>query len=122
MHLATSSRPASLIRILMGIFGKREPCFVLQLPIEDLGSLTSRSLRSSFTATVPASTEDVLLKGFQMLDIENDKIETAQQVFETSNSQRIEQIVHDDSYLFFMRLGNFSPFLMDKGFHFCIVG
>ncbi len=58
----------------------REPCFVLQLPIEDLCSLSSRSLQSPFTATVPASTEDVLLKGFQMLEMENDRIETAQQV------------------------------------------
>lgn len=55
-------------------------CFVLQLPIEDLCSLSSRSLQSPFTATVPDSTEDVLLKGFQMLDMENDRIETAQQV------------------------------------------
>lgn len=52
-----------------------------ELPIEDLCSLSSRSLQSPFTATVPASTEDVLLKGFQMLDIENDRIETAQQFF-----------------------------------------
>uniref|UniRef100_A0A3Q1FQT1 Conserved oligomeric Golgi complex subunit 3 n=1 Tax=Acanthochromis polyacanthus TaxID=80966 RepID=A0A3Q1FQT1_9TELE len=52
-----------------------------ELPIEDLCSLSSRSLQSSFTATVPASTEDVLLKGFQMLDMENDRIETAQQFF-----------------------------------------
>ena len=51
----------------------------LKLPIEDLCSLSSRSLQS-FTATVPASTEDVLLKGFQMLEMENDRIETAQQV------------------------------------------
>ncbi|TKS67146.1 Conserved oligomeric [Collichthys lucidus] len=52
-----------------------------ELPIEDLCSLSSRSLQSSFTATVPASTEDVLLKGFQMLDMQNDRIETAQQFF-----------------------------------------
>lgn len=52
----------------------------VQLPIEDLCSLSSRSLQSPFTATVPASTEDVLLKGFQMLSMENDRIETAQQV------------------------------------------
>uniref|UniRef100_A0A3Q1BEE2 Conserved oligomeric Golgi complex subunit 3 n=1 Tax=Amphiprion ocellaris TaxID=80972 RepID=A0A3Q1BEE2_AMPOC len=52
-----------------------------ELPIEDLCSLSSRSLQSPFTATVPASTEDVLLKGFQMLDMENDRIETAQQFF-----------------------------------------
>uniref|UniRef100_A0A8C5IAL0 Conserved oligomeric Golgi complex subunit 3 n=1 Tax=Gouania willdenowi TaxID=441366 RepID=A0A8C5IAL0_GOUWI len=52
-----------------------------ELPIEDLCSLSSRSLRSTFTATVPESTEDVLLKGFQMLDMENDRIETAQQFF-----------------------------------------
>ncbi|MEQ2180520.1 Golgi transport complex subunit 3 [Goodea atripinnis] len=51
-----------------------------ELPIEDLCSLSSRSLQSPFTATVPASTEDVLLKGFQMLEMENDRIETAQQV------------------------------------------
>lgn len=52
----------------------------VQLPIEDLCSLSSRSLQSPFTAAVPASTEDVLLKGFQMLTMENDRIETAQQV------------------------------------------
>ncbi|XP_067111221.1 conserved oligomeric Golgi complex subunit 3 [Osmerus mordax] len=52
-----------------------------ELPIEDLCSLTTRSLQSSFTTTVPASTEDILLKGFQMLDLENDRIETAQQFF-----------------------------------------
>ncbi|KAK5611297.1 Golgi transport complex subunit 3 [Crenichthys baileyi] len=52
-----------------------------ELPIEDLCSLSSRSLQSPFTATVPASTEDVLLKGFQMLEMENDRIETAQQFF-----------------------------------------
>ncbi|XP_054643703.1 conserved oligomeric Golgi complex subunit 3 isoform X3 [Dunckerocampus dactyliophorus] len=53
----------------------------MQLPIEDLGSLSSRSLQSPFTATVPESTEDVLLKGFQMLNMENDRVETAQQFF-----------------------------------------
>uniref|UniRef100_A0A4W5MCU3 Component of oligomeric golgi complex 3 n=1 Tax=Hucho hucho TaxID=62062 RepID=A0A4W5MCU3_9TELE len=49
------------------------------MPIEDLCSLTSRALRSPFTTTVPASTEDVLIKGFHMLDLENERIETAQQ-------------------------------------------
>uniref|UniRef100_A0AAQ6IGY3 Conserved oligomeric Golgi complex subunit 3 n=1 Tax=Anabas testudineus TaxID=64144 RepID=A0AAQ6IGY3_ANATE len=52
-----------------------------ELPIEDLCSLSSRSLQSPFTATVPASTEDVLLKGFQMLDMDTERIETAQQFF-----------------------------------------
>ncbi|XP_063069386.1 conserved oligomeric Golgi complex subunit 3 [Engraulis encrasicolus] len=52
-----------------------------ELPIEDLCSLTSRSSRTTFTTTVPASTEDVLLKGFQALDLENERIETAQQFF-----------------------------------------
>lgn len=52
----------------------------MQLPIEDLCSLSSRSLQSPFAATVPASTEDILHKGFQMLTMENDRIETAQQV------------------------------------------
>ncbi|XP_061926523.1 conserved oligomeric Golgi complex subunit 3 isoform X1 [Entelurus aequoreus] len=52
-----------------------------ELPIEDLGSLSSRSLQPPFTATVPESTEDVLLKGFQMINMENDRVETAQQFF-----------------------------------------
>lgn len=52
-----------------------------ELPIEDICSLTSRSLRSAFTATLPASTEEILLHGFQMLDLENERIETAQQFF-----------------------------------------
>ncbi|KAJ8349914.1 hypothetical protein SKAU_G00250440 [Synaphobranchus kaupii] len=52
-----------------------------ELPIEDLCSLTSLSLCSSFAAAVPASTEDVLLKGFQSLGLENTRIETAQQFF-----------------------------------------
>uniref|UniRef100_A0AAY4DLG7 Conserved oligomeric Golgi complex subunit 3 n=1 Tax=Denticeps clupeoides TaxID=299321 RepID=A0AAY4DLG7_9TELE len=61
-----------------------------ELPIEDLCSLTSSSLRSSFTTTVPASTEDVLLKGFQMLDLENDRIETAQQFFSWFSKLQIQ--------------------------------
>uniref|UniRef100_A0AAX7UA16 Conserved oligomeric Golgi complex subunit 3 n=1 Tax=Astatotilapia calliptera TaxID=8154 RepID=A0AAX7UA16_ASTCA len=52
-----------------------------ELPIEDLCSLSSRSLQSPFTATVPDSTENILLKGFQMLNMENNRIETAQQFF-----------------------------------------
>ncbi|MCI4377991.1 hypothetical protein PGIGA_G00209910 [Pangasianodon gigas] len=52
-----------------------------ELPIEDLCVLSSRSLLSPFTAAVPASTEDVLMKGFQTLQMENDRIETAQQFF-----------------------------------------
>ncbi|CAL8322159.1 unnamed protein product [Merluccius merluccius] len=52
-----------------------------ELPIEDLCGLSSCSLHSPFTTTVPDSTEDVLLKGFQMLDMESDRIETAQQFF-----------------------------------------
>uniref|UniRef100_A0A8C2JQB8 Conserved oligomeric Golgi complex subunit 3 n=1 Tax=Cyprinus carpio TaxID=7962 RepID=A0A8C2JQB8_CYPCA len=52
-----------------------------QLPIEDICSLASRSLRSTFTATLPESTEEVLLQGFQMLELENERIQTAQQFF-----------------------------------------
>ncbi|XP_062862098.1 conserved oligomeric Golgi complex subunit 3 isoform X2 [Trichomycterus rosablanca] len=52
-----------------------------ELPIEDLCDLSSRSLLSSFTTAVPASTEDILMKGFQTLQLENDRIETAQQFF-----------------------------------------
>lgn len=82
---------ASYTKGFVRMFRNREPCFALQLPIEDLCSLSSRSLQSPFTATVPASTEDVLLKGFQMLDMENDRIETAQQVtfFFASSEQQL---------------------------------
>uniref|UniRef100_UPI00398EE2B3 conserved oligomeric Golgi complex subunit 3 n=1 Tax=Pristiophorus japonicus TaxID=55135 RepID=UPI00398EE2B3 len=52
-----------------------------ELPIEDLCSLTSRSIAVPLTAAVPESTEDILLKGFTDLDMENEKIETAQQFF-----------------------------------------
>ncbi|XP_006639077.2 conserved oligomeric Golgi complex subunit 3 [Lepisosteus oculatus] len=52
-----------------------------ELPIEDLCSLTSRSLCAPLSTTVPASTEDVLFKGFQSLGMENERIETAQQFF-----------------------------------------
>ncbi|OXB57970.1 hypothetical protein ASZ78_004292 [Callipepla squamata] len=52
-----------------------------ELPIEDLCSLTSQSLTVALTAAVPESTEDVLLKGFAMLGMENERIETAQQFF-----------------------------------------
>ncbi|KAJ3580935.1 hypothetical protein NHX12_017290, partial [Muraenolepis orangiensis] len=51
------------------------------MPIEDMCSLSSRSLTSPFSTAVPDSAEDVLLKGFQMLDMDNDRIETAQQFF-----------------------------------------
>uniref|UniRef100_A0A803YB34 Conserved oligomeric Golgi complex subunit 3 n=1 Tax=Meleagris gallopavo TaxID=9103 RepID=A0A803YB34_MELGA len=47
----------------------------------DLCSLTSQSLTVALTAAVPESTEDVLLKGFAMLGMENERIETAQQFF-----------------------------------------
>ncbi|XP_032888764.1 conserved oligomeric Golgi complex subunit 3 [Amblyraja radiata] len=52
-----------------------------ELPIEDLCSLTSRSITVPLTAVVPESTEDILLKGFTALNMENEKIETAQQFF-----------------------------------------
>ncbi|XP_063190763.1 conserved oligomeric Golgi complex subunit 3 isoform X2 [Chroicocephalus ridibundus] len=52
-----------------------------ELPIEDLCSLTSQSLTVSLTAAVPESTEDVLLKGFAVLGMEDERIETAQQFF-----------------------------------------
>uniref|UniRef100_A0A8C5I7V0 Conserved oligomeric Golgi complex subunit 3 n=1 Tax=Gouania willdenowi TaxID=441366 RepID=A0A8C5I7V0_GOUWI len=77
-----------------------------KLSEEDLCSLSSRSLRSTFTATVPESTEDVLLKGFQMLDMENDRIETAQQFFAwfaklQTNMDQDESAQHrDDLYCY----------------------
>lgn len=52
-----------------------------ELPIEDICALTSRSLRSCFSASLPESTEEALLQGFQMLELENHTIQTAQQFF-----------------------------------------
>ncbi|OWK00962.1 COG3 [Cervus elaphus hippelaphus] len=52
-----------------------------ELPIEDLCSLTSQSLPIAQTSVVPESTEDILLKGFTSLDMEEERIETAQQFF-----------------------------------------
>ncbi|XP_033004355.1 conserved oligomeric Golgi complex subunit 3 isoform X2 [Lacerta agilis] len=52
-----------------------------ELPIEDFSSLGQQSLTVTLTATVPESTEDILLKGFSMLRMENERIETAQQFF-----------------------------------------
>jgi len=52
-------------------------------------------LTVALTAAVPESTEDVLLKGFAMLGMENERIETAQQVNDAgeppccSNLQRV---------------------------------
>nr|XP_033803321.1 conserved oligomeric Golgi complex subunit 3 [Geotrypetes seraphini] len=52
-----------------------------ELPIEDLCSLTSHSLAIALSATVPESMEDVLYRGFTALDMEEERIETAQQFF-----------------------------------------
>ncbi|KAM8975629.1 conserved oligomeric Golgi complex subunit 3 isoform 2-T2 [Pelodytes ibericus] len=52
-----------------------------ELPIEDLCSLTSRSLTVALSSVVPESTEGILLQGFSMLGMEDDRIETAQQFF-----------------------------------------
>uniref|UniRef100_A0A8C3LFS2 Conserved oligomeric Golgi complex subunit 3 n=1 Tax=Chrysolophus pictus TaxID=9089 RepID=A0A8C3LFS2_CHRPC len=82
----------SLIKMLKSTDPKTDPktvscekllflCVCEQLPIEDLCSLTSQSLTVALTAAVPESTEDVLLKGFAMLGMENERIETAQQFF-----------------------------------------
>ncbi|XP_016104330.1 conserved oligomeric Golgi complex subunit 3 [Sinocyclocheilus grahami] len=62
-----------------------------ELPIEDICSLTSRSLRSAFTATLPESTEEVLLQGFQMLELENERIQTAQQSELVDLAESIQQ-------------------------------
>ncbi|XP_064442163.1 conserved oligomeric Golgi complex subunit 3 isoform X2 [Mirounga angustirostris] len=52
-----------------------------ELPIEDLCSITSQSLPIAQTSVVPESTEDILLKGFTSLEMEEERIETAQQFF-----------------------------------------
>ncbi|KAL8186710.1 UNVERIFIED_CONTAM: Golgi transport complex subunit 3 [Gekko kuhli] len=52
-----------------------------ELPIEDLSSLGQPSLTVTLTATVPESTEDILVKGFSTLGMEKERIETAQQFF-----------------------------------------
>lgn len=54
-------------------------CF-FKLPVEDLCSLPSQSLPDELISVVPESTEDVLLKGFTSLGMEEERIETAQQV------------------------------------------
>uniref|UniRef100_A0A8C5WG53 Conserved oligomeric Golgi complex subunit 3 n=1 Tax=Leptobrachium leishanense TaxID=445787 RepID=A0A8C5WG53_9ANUR len=51
------------------------------LPIEDLCSLTSRSLTVPLSSAVPESTDNILLQGFSMLGMEDERIETAQQFF-----------------------------------------
>ncbi|XP_018420794.1 PREDICTED: conserved oligomeric Golgi complex subunit 3 [Nanorana parkeri] len=52
-----------------------------ELPIEDLCSLTSTSLIVGLSAAVPESTEGILQQGFSALEMEDDRIETAQQFF-----------------------------------------
>ncbi|XP_023604208.1 conserved oligomeric Golgi complex subunit 3 isoform X6 [Myotis lucifugus] len=52
-----------------------------ELPIDDLCNLTSQSLPIAQTSIVPESTEDILLNGFISLEMEEEKIETAQQFF-----------------------------------------
>ncbi|XP_063088826.1 conserved oligomeric Golgi complex subunit 3 isoform X3 [Cavia porcellus] len=52
-----------------------------ELPIEDSCSLTSQSLPLDLTSIVPESTEDILLKGFTSLGMQEERIETAQQFF-----------------------------------------
>ncbi|XP_063160680.1 conserved oligomeric Golgi complex subunit 3 isoform X2 [Candoia aspera] len=52
-----------------------------ELPIEDLSSLVQPSLTVTLTATLPESTENILLKGFSSFGMESERIETAQQFF-----------------------------------------
>ncbi|XP_062989259.1 conserved oligomeric Golgi complex subunit 3 [Elgaria multicarinata webbii] len=52
-----------------------------ELPIEDLSSLGQPSSTVILTATVPESLENIFLKGFSTLGMENKRIETAQQFF-----------------------------------------
>ncbi|XP_027443890.2 conserved oligomeric Golgi complex subunit 3 isoform X2 [Zalophus californianus] len=52
-----------------------------ELPIEDLCSITSQSLPIAQTSVIPESTEDILSKGFTSLEMEEERIETAQQFF-----------------------------------------
>lgn len=66
--------------------------FCEQLPIEDLCSLTSQSLTVTLTAAVPESTEDVLLKGFAILGMEDERIETAQQVSDAESNLQVAVI------------------------------
>ncbi|KAE8626205.1 hypothetical protein XENTR_v10006546 [Xenopus tropicalis] len=67
-----------------------------ELPIEDLCSLTSRSLTVTLSAAVPESTEDILKQGFSMLGMEEDRIETAQQFFSWFDKLQIH-MDHDGS-------------------------
>ncbi|KAJ8785462.1 hypothetical protein J1605_007059 [Eschrichtius robustus] len=75
----SSSKPAPPVLIL-----SREHLVEVRedhLPIEDLCNLTSQSLPIAQASIVPESTEDILLKGFTSLEMEEERIETAQQFF-----------------------------------------
>ncbi|KAL2770301.1 conserved oligomeric Golgi complex subunit 3 [Daubentonia madagascariensis] len=52
-----------------------------ELPVEDSCSLPPQSLPAELNSIVPESTEDILLKGFTSLGMEEERIETAQQFF-----------------------------------------
>ncbi|XP_023369357.1 conserved oligomeric Golgi complex subunit 3 isoform X3 [Otolemur garnettii] len=52
-----------------------------ELPVEDSCSLPPHSLSTELHSIVPESTEDILLKGFTSLEMEEERIETAQQFF-----------------------------------------
>uniref|UniRef100_A0A2K6GK46 Conserved oligomeric Golgi complex subunit 3 n=1 Tax=Propithecus coquereli TaxID=379532 RepID=A0A2K6GK46_PROCO len=51
-----------------------------ELPVEDSCSLPPQLLPAELNSIVPESTEDILLKGFTSLGMEEERIETAQQV------------------------------------------
>uniref|UniRef100_A0A8C9G7G2 Conserved oligomeric Golgi complex subunit 3 n=1 Tax=Pavo cristatus TaxID=9049 RepID=A0A8C9G7G2_PAVCR len=88
---------AKMLTPRIGSPPKRFLCVCEQLPIEDLCSLTSQSLTVALTAAVPESTEDVLLKGFAMLGMENERIETAQQVNDAGEPLWKFDLFPDDS-------------------------
>uniref|UniRef100_A0A4W4GT26 Conserved oligomeric Golgi complex subunit 3 n=1 Tax=Electrophorus electricus TaxID=8005 RepID=A0A4W4GT26_ELEEL len=77
----TAALPGSVLQVSGELVMNITDSALFQLPIEDLSSLTSRCLRSSLTAALPASTEDVLLRGFQTIGLEEQRVETAQQFF-----------------------------------------
>lgn len=70
----------SWVQRIFNLFESLCGSFFFKLPIEDLCSLTSQSLPIAQTSVVPESTEDILLKGFTSLGMEEERIETAQQV------------------------------------------
>ncbi|OCT95579.1 conserved oligomeric Golgi complex subunit 3 isoform X2 [Xenopus laevis] len=93
LALLTDRQTDSILEIMAATEDLPVPA---ELPIEDLCSLTSRSLTVTLSAAIPESTEDILQQGFSLLGMEEDRIETAQQFFSWFDKLQIH-MDHDGS-------------------------